>query len=269
MTNRSGEPKERPEPPVRRRARAAPAETISVYIAGAVHAPPRRKPSAASGRYIEDDSSRNRGRCIPITVQQTQHAAELHAALDALRCVSSDSVLTIVSTQSHLRDAINKKLPQWEHEGWVGVPNREILCCLAAELKARKAPTFFRVAAPGSPERALCRQAAMLAKRAVRAPTEEEWDFTLPNDMGLPGLSLQGNRQRVFYRSIREAKAPKVAQRQSTVKKLRVVREAAENIFGRRVTDADIWKAATAKDILPRTAQFLWKGLHDAHRIGH
>ncbi|KAJ7812062.1 hypothetical protein B0H13DRAFT_1666399 [Mycena leptocephala] len=36
----------------------------------------------------------------------------------------------------------------------------------------------------------------------------------------------------------------------------------------RYVTDTDIWKAVAAKDILPRTGQFLWKMLHNTHRIG-
>jgi ribonuclease HI len=36
----------------------------------------------------------------------------------------------------------------------------------------------------------------------------------------------------------------------------------------RYVSDADVWRAVYVKDILPCTAQFLWKGLHNAHRIG-
>ncbi|KAJ7605464.1 hypothetical protein DFH06DRAFT_1020241 [Mycena polygramma] len=86
--------------------------------------------------------------------------------------------------------------------------------------------------------------------------------------MALPGLSLQGNRQKTFYRSIREEKTKTTKPRASTQKKLEVVREAAEASFGRRVIDADIWQAVAVKDILPRTAQFLWKSLHDSHRIG-
>ncbi|KAJ7928295.1 hypothetical protein B0H13DRAFT_1597701 [Mycena leptocephala] len=49
---------------------------------------------------------------------------------------------------------------------------------------------------------------------------------------------------------------------------LEIVQKEVANAFGRYVTDADIWKAVAEKDILPRTAQFLWKGLHNAHRIG-
>ncbi|KAJ6560672.1 hypothetical protein B0H10DRAFT_1724023, partial [Mycena sp. CBHHK59/15] len=83
-----------------------------------------------------------------------------------------------------------------------------------------------------------------------------------------PGLSLQGNRQKVFYRSIREEKTKKLAPRASTTKNLEAVRVAVYDTFDRRVSDADIWRSMSVKDFLPRTAQFLWKGMHNAHRIG-
>ncbi|KAJ7739998.1 hypothetical protein DFH07DRAFT_778530 [Mycena maculata] len=219
MTYQADEPKIRPDPPVRRRARAAPeAGAITVYIAGAVHAPPRRNKTAAAGLYYGAEAEKNNGRCIPVSGEQSHYVAELFAALEAVRNVRKDYVLTVISTQSYVQSAMNKKLPGWEHEGWVGTLHREVLRCLAAELKARTASTFFKVAAPGSPERLQCRQAAVLAKRAARAPTVEAWDLMLPQGMELPGLSLQGN--------------------------------------------------LAVNDLLPRTAQFLWKGLHDAHRIG-
>ncbi|KAJ7853205.1 hypothetical protein B0H13DRAFT_1643113, partial [Mycena leptocephala] len=171
----------------------------------------------------------------------------------------------IISTQAYVRDAMNKKLPSWEHEGWVGVPNRDILRCVAAELKARMAPTIFKVAELGSPDRALCRQAAVLAKRVACTPTVEVWNLTLPEGTNLPGLSLKGNRQKIFYRSIREEKSRTLSTRPSTAK---VVREAAKEAFERYISDSDIWRAVYTKDLLPRTTRFLWKGLHDAHRIG-
>ncbi|KAJ7817714.1 hypothetical protein B0H14DRAFT_3089657 [Mycena olivaceomarginata] len=56
--------------------------------------------------------------------------------------------------------------------------------------------------------------------------------------------------------------------RVSTVANLEIIRNTIEDTFGWNVSDADIWKAVTVKDILPRTAQFLWRGIHNAHRIG-
>ncbi|KAJ6582752.1 hypothetical protein B0H10DRAFT_2168247 [Mycena sp. CBHHK59/15] len=162
---------------------------------------------------------------------QSQYGAELFAALEAVKTTNSETILTITSTQNYIRDAMNKKLPNWEHEGWVGVPHSGVLRCLAAELKARKAPTIFKIAVPGSEERARCKHATTLANRAARDRRGGQWELTLPPNTALLGLSLQGNRQRVFYRSIHEY-----------------------------TTDEEIWKSLTTKDILP--------GIHNAHRIG-
>ncbi|KAJ7694680.1 hypothetical protein B0H14DRAFT_2650934 [Mycena olivaceomarginata] len=167
-----------------------------------------------------------------------------------------------------LHEAMNQKLAGWEHEAWVGVPHRDILRCVAVELKARKASTFFKLAEPRSLARVPCRQAMVLAKRAARAPINENWDLTLPQDTSLPGLSLQENRQRIFYRSIREVKTRTLVLRKSTVANLKKIRKAIEDAFSRNVSDTDIWKAVLVKDILPRTAQFLWRSIHNAHRIG-
>ncbi|KAJ7852105.1 hypothetical protein B0H13DRAFT_2398923, partial [Mycena leptocephala] len=136
--------------------------------------------------------------------------------------------------------------------------NGTVLRCVAAELKARKAPTFFKEAKPGTPERADCKKAARLAKRAARAPTIEAWDMTLPPGTALPGLSLIDNHQKLFYRTPRA----------STDKKLKVIRDGAHESFGRHVSDADIWNSIRTNDFLPRPAQFLWKSIHNAHKIG-
>jgi ribonuclease HI len=86
--------------------------------------------------------------------------------------------------------------------------------------------------------------------------------------MALPGMSLTGNRQRTFYRGIREGKEKKVLTRKSTQKHLDLVRKSMVESFRIYVSDNDIWMAARRKDILPRTAQFLWKGMHNAHKVG-
>ncbi|KAJ7211996.1 hypothetical protein GGX14DRAFT_621228, partial [Mycena pura] len=86
--------------------------------------------------------------------------------------------------------------------------------------------------------------------------------------MALPGLSLQGNRQKIFYRSIREEKTKKLAPRASTERHLKVIREAVCETFGRHVSNADIWASLNTKDFLPKPAQFLWRGVHNAHKVG-
>ncbi|KAJ6566264.1 hypothetical protein B0H19DRAFT_940693 [Mycena capillaripes] len=164
---------------------------------------------------------------------------------------------------------MNKKLTTWEHEGWLGVPHRNALCCLAAELKARRGPTDIVVAKPGTAGRNFLRQASLLAKQAAISNHVAPVDLSVPNGMALPGVSLTENRQRTFYKSIREMKAKEVAVRPSTRKKLDAVREKIGESYDKYVSDEDIWTSTRSRDILPRAAQFLWKSIHNAHKIGH
>ncbi|KAJ6564118.1 hypothetical protein B0H19DRAFT_942602 [Mycena capillaripes] len=164
---------------------------------------------------------------------------------------------------------MNKKLTTWEHEGWMGVCHRNALRCLAAEIKARKGPTLLVVAKPGAAGRDLLRQASLLAKQAAIRNQVTQFDLSIPNGMALPGISLTENRQRTFYKSIREMKAKDVAVRPSTRKKLDKIRAEIGAGFDKYVSDEDIWTSARNRDILPRAAQFLWKSIHNAHRIGH
>ncbi|KAJ7226782.1 hypothetical protein GGX14DRAFT_385581 [Mycena pura] len=269
MTNRRDEPVERPVIHARRRMQALPrAQNSVVHIAGTIYTQPGEKPIAAAAFSMEGEAHERMGKRIPAASNQLQYVAEFFAALAALRSVAADTVLTIYSAQPYVRDAMNKKLQRWEHEGWIGVQHRDILRCVAAELKARKAPTYFRLAEPGTPARAACRRAARLAKRAARSTAAAEWDMALPPNTALPGLSLQGNRQRTFYRGIREEKTKKLAPRASTERNLQTIREAAYEAFERHVSNADIWSSISVKELLPRPAQFLWKGVHNALKIG-
>ncbi|KAJ7222668.1 hypothetical protein B0H12DRAFT_1031287, partial [Mycena haematopus] len=174
----------------------------------------------------------------------------------------------IVSTQDAVAKAITTKLGKWEREGWVGVPHRLVLKCLAAELKARTAETVFRVAASGSAAQALCREAKQRAKVEAGSNTPGQVVLTIPWGMALPGVSLQGNKQKIFYRAIREVKEDSLSSRPSTEHKLKLVRTELKRSHGKRVTDEAIWCSLQNKDFLPRPAQFLWRAMHNAHRVG-
>ncbi|KAJ7190514.1 hypothetical protein GGX14DRAFT_604158 [Mycena pura] len=269
MTHRKGEPRERPTPRTRRRRSLTPRkEREVIYTAGVLHAPAGKPTVAAAGFTMGHIEGERTGRRIPEDHEQSQYAAEFYAVLMAVRAVNKDTTLTVFCTQPYVRDAMNKKLRRWEHEGWIGVQHREVLRCVAAELKARTAPTFFKVAEPGTPARAGCKNAAKAAKRAARTPGTSVWDMMIPPGTALPGLSLQGNRQKVFYHGIREEKMKKLTARASTTTQLRIIRDAVRDTFGRCVTDADVWNSLNIKDFLPRPSQFLWKCVHNAHKVG-
>ncbi|KAF8179515.1 hypothetical protein K438DRAFT_1444725, partial [Mycena galopus ATCC 62051] len=179
-----------------------------------------------------------------------------------------DVDLTIVSSNGYVSKALTEKLPQWEQEGWVGVPHATVLKCLAAELKARTARSIF-IVAPKTPDaQALCREAARLAKMGAGSIGVRQISLTIPTGTSLAGIRIQGNRQRVFYRGIREIKTRTMEPRPSTSRRLAGGRECLKHLQGRLFTDEEIWRSIRNKDFLPRTAQFLWRAMHDAHRVG-
>jgi ribonuclease HI len=248
---------------------ATPPSGITIYVNSAIHAPPRLRKSAAAGVFYGMDDVRNKGFRIPVKEEQSPYAAEMYAALDAVRNTDTSTTLTITSNQNFIQKAMNEKLSTWEHEGWVNVRHREVLRCLAAEIKTRKKPTFFKVTEPGSAAREYCRMAMLLAKKSAQRTIVNPIDLSVPNGMALPGMSLADNRQRSFYRGIREEKTKGVPTRPATRKKLDLVQKAMVESFEKHVSDDEIWTAARGKDILPRSAQFLWRSLHNAHKIGH
>ncbi|KAF8173025.1 hypothetical protein K438DRAFT_1611225 [Mycena galopus ATCC 62051] len=175
------------------------------------------------------------------------------AALELVRSMNPETELTLVSPNDCLSKAMTIKLSLWEQEGWVGVRHRKILKCLAAELKARCVKTTFVVAAQGSDAQRLCREAARSAKLGTRRNRAHEITLDIPPGTALTGICLQGNRQKTFYRGIRETKTQALSR----------------HLRDRLVTDEDIWRSLRGKALTPRVSQFLWKSMHNAHRIGH
>ncbi|KAF8182438.1 hypothetical protein K438DRAFT_1439327, partial [Mycena galopus ATCC 62051] len=177
--------------------------------------------------------------------------------------------LTLVSPNDCLSKAMTIKLSLWEQEGWVGVRHRKILKCLAAELKARHAKTTFVVAARGSDAQRLYREAAKSAKLGTQRNRAHEITLDIPPGTALTGVRLQGNRQKTFYRGIRETKTQALETRPSSKRKLTEVKVSLRHLRDRLVTDEDIWRSLRDKAFTPRVSQFLWKSMHNAHRIGH
>jgi ribonuclease HI len=91
----------------------------------------------------------------------------------------------------------------------------------------------------------------------------------VPAGTNLTGIRLQGNKQKIFYQGIREIKTQALEPRVPTSHKLTEVRESLKRLQGRVFTDEEIWCSIRNKDFLPRTAQFLWRAIHNAHRVGN
>ncbi|KAJ6450249.1 hypothetical protein C8R45DRAFT_946857 [Mycena sanguinolenta] len=149
----------------------------------------------------------NRSFRIPDAWDQSLYVADFVAALEAVRQTSTVTALTIVSSQEYIHNVTTNKLMPWENEGWVGVCHWDVMKALATTLKARQAKTVFMTATLG-------------AKRQAESGRAVPGDLTAPKDTALPGIQLQGNRQRNFYKGIWEEKAKSLVQRKSMKKNL-------------------------------------------------
>ncbi|KAJ6505422.1 hypothetical protein C8R45DRAFT_817358 [Mycena sanguinolenta] len=274
LTRRKGEVVERPRPAPRRRTRRErPIEEqpdeITVYIGTAVETAPKRAPRAAASIFYSHEDGRNKTFRLPTEWLQTSYVAEFAAVLEAIRHTDTGTKLTLVSTQEYVCKAMNVKLARWEGEGWVGVPHREVMQCLSAELKARKAATIFVVAAPGSVAREICRGATLAAKLEACSTRTTRIRLDAPAGTALPGIQLQNNRQRTFYKGIREERSNSLVPRVSTKRNLDAVRGLMREQYKKFITDSDIWESLRNKDLQPHAAQFLWRAMHNAHRVGN
>ncbi|KAJ6468892.1 hypothetical protein C8R45DRAFT_764116, partial [Mycena sanguinolenta] len=56
--------------------------------------------------------------------------------------------------------------------------------------------------------------------------------------------------------------------RKSTTKNLDAVKEYMREVHGLIVTSEEVWRSLRNKDLQPQTSQFLWRAMHNAHRVG-
>ncbi|KAJ7367141.1 hypothetical protein DFH08DRAFT_678559, partial [Mycena albidolilacea] len=94
-------------------------------------------------------------------------------------------------------------------------------------------------------------------------------ELDIPAGSRLTGIRLQGNRQKTFYKGIQEIKTQALEPRLLLKHKLLEVKASLKTLRGRLVMDKEIWCSLHDKTFLPYTSQFLWRAMHNAHRVGH
>ncbi|EPS97910.1 hypothetical protein FOMPIDRAFT_8188, partial [Fomitopsis schrenkii] len=156
-------------------------------------------------------------------------------------------------------------LPEWENEGWIGVKGATYIRALVNQLRQRTAPTTFKKA--GSEDErtkiALSRTKRNMAL-TVGPPTPlrpvEKAAFKLT------GAKLQHLSQALAYQGIRERAAP--PPRTTTTTTVMEIRRHLNSIPGTDVDEEDIWRGIRHHDLRRAVVDFLWKGIHGAHRVG-
>ncbi|EPS93990.1 hypothetical protein FOMPIDRAFT_9544, partial [Fomitopsis schrenkii] len=185
--------------------------------------------------------------------------------LGATLAAPRDAPLHIVLSTKDLINALFKKLPTWEDEGWIGVQGATYLKALVNQLRQRSAPTTFRVA---STEEELLAISATRARRD-RLRLDNPPQPLHPVEQAafrLSGARLTGLTQALAYRGIRERTAP--PPRNTTTTTIAAAKCHMKDARGTIVEEAEIWLGIKHRDIRRTVVDFLWKSLHGAHRIG-
>ena len=129
----------------------------------------------------------------------------------------------------------------------------------------RTAPTTFQQAKSSGNLRG-SKEAYALAKEGTYKETYDEPDLSIEPKFNLTRAQLSELSQALAYEGICEQRTLKYKRGLDMV--LDIMRYAAEEAFGFLPPDEKIWKSIHNKDLPKRFRAFLWKALHNAHKVG-
>ncbi|KAJ7806269.1 ribonuclease H-like protein [Mycena leptocephala] len=202
---------------------------------------------AGAGVWFSEYNTQSRSLHLPLTLNQNKAGAEAVAALHRVKQVSNDTKLHLEGGHRHILNAMSKNVAKWEDKGWVGVPNREPIKALLANLRERTETTTLAVVkGSGSVD-----SAANLAR-----------DGSVKELCDIIDLRIQPDFQLSAIKELRET-----VHRKSTDENIRATQEAVKLLYKKKPTAAAIWKSIRNQDISHQIKNFLWKTIHGAHRI--
>jgi hypothetical protein len=110
-------------------------------------------------------------------------------------------------------------------------------------------------------------EADQLAALGAQKTLFDVIDTEIPKDFDVQGAKLSHMTQALAYQGIRER--TKVEYKRHTLMNLDQMRYALENITKTLETDQAIWQSCTSKDLQKKIQIFLYKSIHNTHRIGN
>ena len=247
------------------------AESSTVFVASLARAYPSLATDANGSRslacvYFGPLNPKNR--CITQPCQGRLNddlSCECLGLLYAARSVPNDAPITFVLATACSITALSLSLPQWEDDGWIGIPSAPIVHALINVLRQRCAPTSFRKAS-STGDWSLIDAARRLA--LDRAPACSQIDLALARNpaFDLTGARLATLTQRTATRGIRMSQAH--PPRRSTLDRVNLVLTYAGLGGINRLTEAKLWHSLRHRDIRVQIHTFLWKVMHNAFRCG-
>ncbi|TFY53337.1 hypothetical protein EVJ58_g9508 [Rhodofomes roseus] len=191
---------------------------------------------------------------------------EVTAALKAVVDTPRDVPLTLALSSMTLAKQLVTKLSSWEDRGWIGVQGSLLFRALVNQLRQRCAPTTLHKVA-GREEFEVRNGASDLAKTRYLEGRATVVAPLVNKRFDLSGAKLASLTQAIAYRGVLNKRG--AAERPRTTNQ---VQRTLDHV-GRPGDPAPpaqiLWTSLRNKDIHRRIVDFLWKGLHDALKIGN
>ncbi|EIW51318.1 RnaseH-domain-containing protein, partial [Trametes versicolor FP-101664 SS1] len=172
----------------------------------------------------------------------------------------------VVSDSKYVVDGLTKHLPMWERRGWLGVANAGALRELVGLLRMRSAPTTFKWIKGHAGTRGN-EEADRLAGEAATLPLPfRPLSLPAPDRYNVRGAALLYLTQRLAYQGVREWNTLKG--RVATTRTILCVQADMEHVTTVLPGESAIWCLLRKDPVSKKTRDFMWRALHDSHRVG-
>ncbi|KAH9840759.1 uncharacterized protein C8Q71DRAFT_829641 [Rhodofomes roseus] len=199
-------------------------------------------------------------------IPATSHSiGEAVAALKVVTDTPRDAPLKIILSTQALAKDMTERLQRWEDRGWIGIAGSQVLRALVNKLRQRCAPTIFGKAS-NSAEYTIRNNACDLAKEQFLAQTTTTIRLSIDKAFDLTGAKLSTLTQAIAYRGIRDRL--RLQDRPRTAGQVQRTTDNSKGPGLRAATTAELWTSIRHKDFHRKIVDFLWKGMHEAHKIG-
>ncbi|EIN10346.1 hypothetical protein PUNSTDRAFT_63959 [Punctularia strigosozonata HHB-11173 SS5] len=237
---------------------------LVISVAGAKRAKPNQETKLGGGLWVGPNDPRNESIRIEPSSRSDFTAGIFAAIARAAEILPGSAPLLIRIPSERVVKDLTINLKKNEDLDWLGDSDADIKRSAIANLRKREGWTCL-VDSPLSGTNPHSHQAKRLANHALDLPSTTPYP-EVPNDFALRGAKLTALSQKQLYRKLMESR--KHPGRRATEANLSKIKAVGDRLGRKHITDAQIWKASRSPDLLRGERAFLFKTLHNAHRIG-
>ncbi|KAF5381175.1 hypothetical protein D9757_009443 [Collybiopsis confluens] len=269
----------KPPTPTPREGTNADSKLAEIYISGASREDNSGGRIAGGGLQFKGQQDQDAAIKLPVQVPQTNDAAAIITATNALRKCNPDTEITLTSRAKAVTKNILKNIQMWEQRGYIGIPNASLLLPLVTLLKEHKATIRLRLVEKDHPDYNKIGGAHKLALEATNKQMSDRADLSTDKVWQIKGAQLSTMTQKLMYLGVRSLTFPKKRKsdryethqpiQKTYQKNLAQIRADVKSWTNRVVDNKDIWINCTkSKNATKEQNIWAWKAIHNTFWVG-